>query len=146
MQNHRSSILFTLVALFFLPASAREKKPQVLLSTVNFVVIRDENGKPIRNAAVVIHQVDENGNQQRGGIELKTDPDGKAGYDGLPYGKMRIQVLAHGFQTYGDDYDIGKPSLDITIKMKRPAQQYSIYQEHPGDSNNGDNNKDQKPQ
>jgi len=131
----------TLVALFVSSAVAREKKPPVPLSTVSFVVVRDENGKPIRNAAVVIHEVDEHGNQQRGGIELKTDPDGKAGYDGLPYGKMRIQVLAHGFQTYGDDFDISKPTVDITIKMKRPAEQYSIYQDHPND-----NNKDQKPQ
>jgi hypothetical protein len=103
-------------------------------------VVRDENGKPVRNAAVVIHPIDENGNQDRGGIELKTDPDGKAQYDGIPYGKMRIQVLASGFQTYGDDYDIGKPTVDITVKLKRPAKQYSIYEEHPTD------NKDQKPQ
>ncbi|HZR65869.1 MAG TPA: carboxypeptidase-like regulatory domain-containing protein [Terriglobales bacterium] len=141
MKNHRVLILMTLVALFVSSAVAREKKPPVPLSTVSFVVVRDENGKPIRNAAVVIHEVDEHGNQQRGGIELKTDPDGKAGYDGLPYGKMRIQVLAHGFQTYGDDFDISKPTVDITIKMKRPAEQYSIYQDHPND-----NNKDQKPQ
>jgi hypothetical protein len=131
-----------LVISFLLPAWA-EKKPEIPLSAVNFVVVRDENGKPIRNAAVVIHPVNEKGKQERGGIELKTDPDGKAGYDGIPYGKMRIQVLAHGFQTYGDDYDIGQPTIAITIKMKRPAQQYSIYDDHP--SENG-GSKDQKPQ
>ena len=80
------------------------------------------------------------GSRQRGGIELKTDPDGKAGYDGVPYGKMRIQVLASGFQTFGNDYEIGRPTIDITIKLKRPAGQYSIYEEHPSEK------KDQKPQ
>ena len=104
------------------------------------VVVRDENGKPVRNAAVVLHPVQENGKQDRGGIELKTDPDGKAAYDGVPYGKMRIQVLASGFQTFGNDYEIGRPTIDITIKLKRPAGQYSIYEEHPSDK------KDQKPQ
>lgn len=120
------------ITVVFAPLWA-EKKPQIPLSTVNFVVVRDENGKPIRNAAVVIHPVNEKGKQERGGIELKTDPDGKAAYDGIPYGKMRIQVLASGFQTFGDDYDIGKASVDITIKMKRPAQQYSIYDQHSSD-------------
>lgn len=127
------------IALYLVPCWA-EKKPEIPLSTVSFIVLRDENGKPIRNAAVVIHAVSEKGKQERGGIELKTDPDGKAGYDGIPYGTMRIQVLAPGFQTYGDDFDIAKPTVDITIKLKRPAQQYSIYDQHPSD------NKDQKPQ
>lgn len=112
-----------------LPVAAKKKHESLAL--VNFVVVRDENGKPIRNAAVVMHPVNEDGKQQRGGIELKTDPDGKANYDGVPYGKIRIQVLANGFQTYGDDYDISQPSIDLTIKMKRPGKQYSIYEEHP---------------
>ena len=38
-----------------------------------------------------------------------------------------------GFQTFGDDYDIDKPTVDITVKMKRPQGQYSIYEDHPGD-------------
>jgi len=53
--------------------------------------------------------------------------------DGVPYGKLRIQVLAQGFQTYGDDYDVNEPNMDITVKMKRPAGQYSIYEDHPGE-------------
>jgi hypothetical protein len=135
-----SSIIKLLLPIIVAAPVWAGKKPQIPLSTVNFVVVRDENGKPIRNAAVVIHPVDEKDRQERGGIELKTDPDGKAGYDGIPYGKMRIQVLASGFQTYGDDYEIDKPSVDITIKMKRPAHQYSIYQDHPAE------NGSQKPQ
>jgi len=125
--------------IFLLLPAWAEKKQVIPLATVNFVVVRDENGKPVRNAAVVLHPVEDSGKQARGGIELKTDPDGKAGYDGVPYGKMRIQVLASGFQTFGNDYDIGHPEEQITVKLKRPGKQYSIYEEHPGDQ------KDQKP-
>src|SRR5260370_30426916 len=89
-----------------MPAPPTAKKKHEPLATVNFVVVRDENGKPIRNASVVLHPVDEHGKQERGGLELKTDPEGKTSYDGVPYGKLRIQVLAQGFQTYGDDYDV----------------------------------------
>ena len=66
---------------------------------------------------------------------MKTSPEGKASYDGVPYGKLRVQVLARGFQTYGDDYEVHEPSMDITIKLKRPAKQYSIYEEHPKQDN-----------
>jgi len=98
---------------------------------LNFVVLRDYNGKPIRNASVVIHPVNKDGKQAKGGLQIKTDAEGKASFDGAPYGKLRVQVLAPGFQTFGADYDINKPTLEITVKMKRPAGQYSIYEEHP---------------
>lgn len=103
------------------------------MAVLNFVVIRDYNGKPVRNASVVMHPVEKNGKQSKGGLQIKTDADGKASFDGVPYGKLRVQVLAQGFQTFGDDYSIDKPAMDITVKMKRPAGQYSIYEEHPGD-------------
>jgi 5-hydroxyisourate hydrolase-like protein (transthyretin family) len=141
MNTSRVAAIFLLVAVLLAPVLA-EKKPPIPLATVNFFVLRDENGKPVRNAAVVLHPVEDNGKQSRGGIELKTDPDGKANYDGVPYGKMRIQVLASGFQTFGNDYAIGQPNLDITIKLKRPDKQYSIYEDHPNDKQQ----KDQKPQ
>jgi len=73
------------------------------MALLNFVVIRDYNGKPIRNASVVMHPVEKNGKQSKGGLQLKTDAEGKASFDGVPYGKLRIQVLAQGFQTFGDD-------------------------------------------
>jgi hypothetical protein len=97
----------------------------------NFVVIRDYNGKPIRNASVVMHPVEKNGKQSKGGLQLKTDAEGKASFDGMPYGKLRIQVLAQGSQTLGDDYAIEKPTMETTVKMKRPQGQYSIYEDHP---------------
>ena len=121
-------IVLTLVSVA-LPSLGKKKDEP--LATVNFVVLRDENAKPVRNAAVVMHPVDEDGRQVRGGLELKTDPEGKAGYEGVPYGRMRIQVLAPGFQTYGGDYVINQENMDITIKLKRPTKQYSIYEEHP---------------
>src|SRR6184192_3200661 len=113
-------------------------------ATLNFVVIRDYNGKPVRNASVVMHPVEKNGKQSKGGLQIKTDPDGKANFDGVPYGKLRVQVLAEGFQTFGDDYDVNKPEMEITIRMRRPSGQYSIYEEHPGDKK--DQPEENKPQ
>ena len=100
---------------------------------IYFTVVKDENGKPVRNAAVVMHPVNAAGKQERGGMELKTNPEGKADFDGVPYGKLRVQVLAPGYQTYGEDFDIEKDKTEITVKLKRPQGQYSVYDDHPAD-------------
>jgi uncharacterized GH25 family protein len=96
-------------------------------ANLNFLVLKDTNGKPVRNASVILHPVNEKGKQEKGGFQLKTDAEGKAKYDGVPYGKIRIQVIARGLQTHGEDYDINQPQKELTIKMKPPQEQYSIY-------------------
>src|SRR5258708_5312435 len=102
-------------------------------AAINFLVLKDDNGKPVRNAAVIMHPVNSHGKQQRGGMELKTDSEGKSSFDGVPYGKLRGQVLAQGFQTFGEDYDVNRAKMDLTIKLKRPQGQYSVYEDHPGE-------------
>ena len=99
-------------------------------SILYFLVIKDDNGKPVRNAAVIMHAVNAKGKQERGDMELKTDLDGKTNFDGIPYGMLRVQVIATGFQTFGEDYDVEKAKTEITIKLKRPQGQYSIYDGH----------------
>ena len=104
-------------------------------SWVYFNVIKEDNGKPVRNAAVIMHPVNDKGKQGRGDLELKTNPEGKTEFDGVPYGKLRVQVIASGFQTYGEDFDIDKEKTEIMIKLKRPQGQFSIYDDHAKDSN-----------
>jgi 5-hydroxyisourate hydrolase-like protein (transthyretin family) len=127
--------VFTLVfAALANDKKEKDKGPDIgPVSTLSFVVLKDANGKPVRNAAVVVHLVSDKGKQERGGLELKTDAEGKADYEGVPYGRMRVQVLATGFQTFGEDYEVNQPTMAITIKLKRPTDQYSIYEDHPSD-------------
>jgi hypothetical protein len=100
-------------------------------ATLNFLVVRADNGKPIRNASIVLHPVAKDGRQKHSGYQLKTDPDGKASFEGAPFGKLRVQVLIRGFQTYGEDFDIHQSIEEITIRLKRPQSQYSIYDDKP---------------
>jgi hypothetical protein len=125
-------------------ASAQRDKTEEPTADLTLLVVKDDNGKPVRNAAVIMHPVSTSGKQSKGGVELKTDIDGKTSFDGIPYGKLRVQVLASGFQTFGEDYDIDKAKLDFTIKLKRPQGQYSIYQDHP-EEKNGDKKDDKAP-
>ena len=104
-------------------AAAADRKS----SSLQFLVVKDENGKPVRNAEIVLHPVDKHGHQKSEGLELKTHEDGKASVSGVPYGKLRIQVIAPGFKTYGEDFDINLPNHDFTIKLQKPSEQYSIY-------------------
>src|SRR5437763_17008174 len=115
------------------PALAQKDEDNEPTSFVYFVVVKDDNGKPVRNAAVIMHAENVKGKQGRGGMELKTDADGKANFDGIPYGKLRVQVLAHGFQTCGEDYDVDKAKTEITVKLKRPQDQFSVYDDRSKD-------------
>jgi hypothetical protein len=110
--------------------SARAQDDEGPMSALRFVVVRDSDGKPVRNAEVVLHPVKRKGKQAKGEMELKTDAEGRTNIDGIPYGPLRVQVLAPHFQTFGEDYEINKAEMEITVKLKRPGGQYSIYENH----------------
>jgi len=76
---------------------------------LKFVVVRDTDGKPVRNAEVVLHPVKRKGKQDKGELDLKTDADGKTSMDGVPYGRCGCSVGAH-FQTFGEDYEVDNRS------------------------------------
>jgi hypothetical protein len=116
-------------------------------SRVEVTVLRDTNGKPIEAAAVIFHPME--GDKDKGSMELKTNQDGKAMIDVIPIGDtVRMQIIAKGFQTYGQDYKIDKPEITMEVRMKRPGGQYSIYKQKGDSSNSGGNpdaNKSDKP-
>jgi hypothetical protein len=127
-------VVLTMLAMVGMAVGQKDKDDEPT-SFLYFLVIKDENGKPVRNAAVIMHPVNTKGKQERGGMELKTDQEGKANFDGIPYGALRVQVLANGFQTFGEDYNVDKAKTEITIKLKRPQGQYSVYDDHAKDPN-----------
>ena len=55
---------------------------------------------------------------------------------------MRLQIIAKGYQTYGQDYKIDKSEMAFGIRMKRPGEQYSIYKPHDQDADAQKNDKD----
>ena len=113
-------------------------------SRIEVTVLRDINGKPIENAAVVFHPME--GERDKGAMELKTNEDGKAVIDVIPIGDtVRLQIIAHGFQTYGQDYKIDKASMAMEIRMKRPGEQYSIYKEKNETADSGKSSGADKP-
>jgi len=121
----------------------RKYKAPPPTAKIEITVLRDSDQKPIENAAVIFHTVTEKGN-----MELKSNEDGKAVIDVLPIGgAVRLQIIAKGYQTYGQDYMVDKDQMAIEVRMKRPGEQYSIYKPHPENNEKQEKPKeDSKPQ
>ena len=86
------------------------------MSTLEFLVV-NSSGEPMRNAEIVL-----SGHQG----EVQTHEDGKASVSGIPYGKLRVQVIAPGYNTYTATYDVNQYNQEITVKLQKSAKQYSI--------------------
>jgi hypothetical protein len=111
------------------PHRGRKYTPPPATAQITVTVVKEKNGKPVENAAVVFHPM-KNGKDE-GGLELKTNEEGKVSIDVIPIGDtVRLQIVANGYQTYGEDYQITTDSKDITVKLRPPDRQYSIYEKH----------------
>ncbi len=123
----------------------RKYKPPPPTSRIEVTVLRDADSKPIENASVIFQLEGEKGN-----MELKTNEDGKSVIDVLPTGaNIRLQIIAKGYQTYGQDYKIDKSEMAFGVRLKRPGEQYSVYKNHdqdaPKDDKSGDSPKSAPP-
>ena len=111
------SVGLTLFAQDSTTHRGRKYKAPPPTSRVEVTILRNDDGKPIENAAVVFQLEGDKGN-----MELKTNEDGKANIDVLPTGsKVVLQVIAKGYKTFGGDYKIDKPEMTFEVKLKRPA-------------------------
>ncbi len=135
-----SFLALSLLAILGLGVSAqssnasrgRKFKEPPPTARIEITVIHDVNGKPIENASVVFHELD---SREKGNMELRTNEDGKTVIDVLEIGStVRFQVIAQGYQTYGQDFKIEKSSLNLLVKLSRPVKQYSIYNDHSKDA------------
>ncbi len=109
----------------------RKYKAPPETSHIEVTVLKGFNKKPITNAAVVFHPIKDGVDE--GNLEMKTDPDGKAVIDVIPTGShVRIQVIADGFATFAEDYEIPEASRSIVISMQRPRAQISAYVDNEG--------------
>ncbi len=114
----------------------RKYKPPPPSATIHVTVVRDYNGKPIPDAHVIFHPIQ--GDKDTGALELKTDEDGNATIDVIPIGDtVTLQVIADGFQTYGQVYKIDKANMSMAVRLSRPVPQYSVYKNSTAKSGSG---------
>src|SRR3954454_14044613 len=97
------------------------------------VVVKTQSGKPIDRASVVVrfvegHSVVKLGKAIRTTFEMRTNQEGEVNIPSIPQGKIRIQVIAKGYQTFGQIFDITDEEKTVDIAMNPPQQQYSAHQ------------------
>jgi len=111
------------------PTHGRKYKPLPELSHIVVTVVKGFDGKPMTHAAVVFHAT-MNGRDD-GNMEVKTDPQGKASIDVIEVGSdVSVQVIANGFATYAEDIHTVGPEKAIEVRMLRPREQISQYQDN----------------
>lgn len=89
--------------------------------------------KPVDRAAVVVNFVEGRsivklGKKNITRWELRTNQDGIARVPTLPQGKVRVQVIAKGYQTFGKIFEVDQEEQTIAIKLNPPQQQYSAHE------------------
>src|SRR5215831_8694799 len=97
------------------------------------IVVKKQSGAPVDRAAVVVRFVEGRsiaklGKKIRTQYELRTNQEGEVRIPSIPQGKIRIQVIASGFQTFGQVFDVNEEEKTIEIKLNPPQQQYSSHQ------------------
>jgi hypothetical protein len=97
------------------------------------VSVKNDSGKPVDRAGVIVRFVQGRnyiklGKKIRTTYELRTNQEGEASIPEIPQGTIRVQVIAKGYQTFGQDFAVTEPEKTIEIKLNPPQPQYSAHQ------------------
>jgi hypothetical protein len=97
------------------------------------VVVKTQTGRPIDRAEVIVRFVQGRsvvklGKHTRTTFELRTNQEGEAKVPEIPQGKIRVQVYAKGYQTFGQEFDVGEEEKTIPVTLNPPQQQYSAHE------------------
>src|ERR1700722_11534134 len=89
--------------------------------------VTTKDNKPIPEASVYVRFNESGGflrHDKMAELDLKTNQDGTAKVPAIPQGKLMIQVIAKGWHTFGQWYDIDQPEQLIEIKLGPPPHWY----------------------
>lgn len=97
------------------------------------VEVRTQSGKPVERASVIVRFVEGRsivklGKKIRTTYELKTNQEGVAKIPSIPQGKILVQVIAKGHQTFGQTFDVAEEEKTLEIKLNPPQAQFSAHQ------------------
>ena len=93
-------------------------------------VLTEEAKKPVASAHVVVRFVSGKKlfiKKIQTSWEAQTNKKGEVAIEDIPLGNVKIQVIAKGYQTFGDDFTLSKSEETLTILLKPPAKQVSGY-------------------
>ncbi len=124
--RNRCWLLTVLIVLTAGSASA------VDLTTVT-VAVKTPLDNPVDNASVIVKFVKGRskaklGTKIRTEWETRTNQQGLAKIPPIPQGSILVQVIAKGYQTFGQTFDINEEKKTIEVKLNPPQAQYSSHE------------------
>jgi hypothetical protein len=127
-------ILSSLVVLFAIGLHGQDKDTDAKgksdsTSTevrLTIVVTGGEEKTPVDSASIYVRYVEERKLARNKKIEmnLKTNLSGVCHVPAIPSGKFLIQVIAPGWKSFGEYYDINQAEQTINIALVRPPKWY----------------------
>ena len=93
---------------------------------ITIAVTGGEGKQPVDNASVYVKYVQARTVMKDKKIEmnLKTNLSGVCRVPEIPSGKILIQVIAEGWKTYGEYFDVNQAEQTINITLVRPPKWY----------------------
>ena len=96
------------------------------------IEVRNLEDKPVDRASVLVRFEGRSitklgGKKLKTSWEMRTNQEGVVSIPPVPQGQILVQVIAKGYQTYGEKIDINEEEKTIAIKLKPPQSQYSAH-------------------
>lgn len=101
--------------------------------TTLLIEVKTLGGNPVERASVVVRFVKGRakmklGKKIRTTWETRTNQEGVAKIPPVPQGQILVQVIAKGYQTFGQKFDVDEEEKTIQVKLNPPQAQYSSHQ------------------
>ena len=112
-----------LAGLLLVPALVHAKKEATQVE----VSVQNESGEPIAQASVIVRTLKGKKKKKIGEtFQLRTSQQGTAPLPPIFESAVLVQVIATGYQTFGDRFDLVPPQQTLTVTLKPPQEQYSV--------------------
>ena len=96
------------------------------------ISVKNIGEKPVDRASVIVDFAGEHvkshfGKKTRYHWELRTNQNGLAKIPPIPQGKIRVQVIASSYQTFGQIFEVQEEVKTIPVTLSPPQPQYSAH-------------------
>jgi hypothetical protein len=124
-----SAVLFFLAPLTMPaqpPAGAQKQDKQAQMTRLTIEVTGGDDNKPMAEASVYVRFYQDRKAQKGKTVELnlKTNQEGVARSPDVPQGKILVQVIAPGWKSYGEWFDVQEAERTVQITLMHPSKWY----------------------
>lgn len=104
----------------------KDDAPAAIASWLDIEVVGGADKTPVTEASVYVKftEVHKHGKDQKLEFDVKTNQEGVARAPDIPQGKVLIQIVAQGWESFGQYYEVDQDQQTIHIELNRPPRWY----------------------